>query len=165
MLLTEVPRPVSFCRPPASPTDVVLQPCNAKATRRMEAAHSAIPRRRWPSMPFTRAIVDCPAATRRRCVDGNQSAGWRGTGESLVSDRSCELVERGRYDEPGAGVNAELVVTSAKVLHERVAADDCARRAIGLQPAYRSKPGLEPSMVRLEAVVCVLGGVVVGGGH
>ena len=58
--------------------------------------------------------------------------GVGGSGRGRVSDRSYELVECGRDDEPWEGVNAEFVVAAPEVLHERVASNDHAGRAIRL---------------------------------
>ena len=57
-------------------------------------------------------------------------------------------------------LGAEFVVAAADVLYERVAADDDARGAVGLEAAHRSQRRFQPSVVAFDPVVRVLPGVV-----
>jgi hypothetical protein len=84
-------------------------------------------------------------------------------GSIPVSDRTREFVERRSDPQTGERVDAEFVVAATDVLHEGVAPDDHAGGAVALQPAHRSKPGLESTVVGFDSVVRVLGGVVVSG--
>lgn len=63
-------------------------------------------------------------------------AGRRGCDRD--SDRWRELVDRCVDVEPWEGDDAEFVVTSSEVLHERVTPDDRASRSGGLETTYRS---------------------------
>jgi hypothetical protein len=60
-------------------------------------------------------------------------------------------------------VDCQLVMATAQVLNERVPSDHHARRSLGLQPAHRPEPGLQPAMVALDPVVLVLACVMPGG--
>ena len=68
----------------------------------------------------------------------------------LVSDCRRELVERRGNREPGKRVDAEFVVATSEVLHERMASDDNRRGPISFEAAHRSKPGLESSVVGFD---------------
>ena len=70
------------------------------------------------------------------------------------SDCLREFVEGGgNAQERVAGFDAEFVVASPDVLDERVAADDDARGAVGLDAAHRSQPCFQPAVVTLDPVV------------
>ena len=72
------------------------------------------------------------ARLRHWCVV--RSCDAMGRGDDVWSDRRGEFVERGSDAELIMScVNAEFVVASADVLYERVAADDDARGAVGLE--------------------------------
>ncbi len=64
----------------------------------------------------------------------------------------CGQRERSTYN---LCPNAEFVVTSAEVLHERVTAHDHAGAALPFETAHRAEPGLETSVVALDRVVGV----------
>ena len=59
-----------------------------------------------------------------------------------------------------AGFDTEFVVAAAQVLDECVAADHDRRSLVGLQASHRPEPCFEPSVIALQAVVRVLGCVV-----
>ena len=101
---------------------------------------------------------------RRCCVDSGQVTVNRFLSR-CGSDRAGEFGERSLDAPVGARVDAELVVTATDVLHERVAADDHARRMVAFESAHRAEPGLESSVVAFDSVVRVLLGVVEPSGH
>src|SRR5437660_9864903 len=76
------------------------------------------------------------------------------------SKGSGEFGERGSDPAAGACFDPELVVTSPQVLHEGMAANDHARRAVAFEAAHGPQPVLESSVVGLDPMVGVLGGVV-----
>src|SRR5664280_2449009 len=57
-------------------------------------------------------------------------------------------------------LDPEYVVPSPQVLDEGVPSDDDAGASVPFQAPHGPKPYLEPSMVSLDTVVAVLGGVV-----
>ena len=61
---------------------------------------------------------------------------------------------------PRASVDAEFVMASSNVLHQRMSAHDDAGRAVTFQAAHRSEPGLEPAVIALDPIVRILVGVV-----
>ena len=65
----------------------------------------------------------------------------------------------------GARVDAECVVASPDVLHQRVTAHDHRRRMVAFQAAHGSESGFESTVVAFDAVVRVLLGVVKRGRH
>jgi hypothetical protein len=83
-----------------------------------------------------------------------------GLGGIRGSDHHRQLVEGRGQDEAGQRINPEFVVASTDVLDECVARHDDAGRPVPIQAAHWLKPGLQPPMVGLYAVVGVLGGVV-----
>jgi len=85
-----------------------------------------------------------------------------GCDRPFESDHRGEFVEGCRGSEvAAAGFDTEFVVAAAQVLDERVAADHHRRSPIGLEAAHRSEPGLDSTVVALDAVVRELVGVVV----
>jgi hypothetical protein len=111
-----------------------------------------------------RWFVDETYVKGRRCVGCHESVGLPEISGDRISDCSCELVERGCDAESGAGIHAEFVVAASKVLHEGGASDGHAGGPVRLEAAHRAEPGLESAVVVLDAVVGVLGGVVMGVG-
>jgi hypothetical protein len=84
-----------------------------------------------------------------------------GVASAFRSDRCGQFVERCRDTQTMvAGFEAQFVVAASQVLDERVAPDHVARGLIGSQTAHRPEPRLESSVVALDAVVGVTGGVV-----
>ena len=86
---------------------------------------------------------------------GLTRSNWR------TSDRVDHFIEgRGDAKVTTSGVDAKGVVASSEVLHERVTADDHTRGPVGLEPAHRTQPRLQSSVVALDPVVRVPAGVV-----
>jgi hypothetical protein len=89
------------------------------------------------------------------CVEANGTADVCGS----RSDRSGELGARDRDAPVRVGFDAELVMASPEVLHERVTTHDHAGGVVTCESAHRPQPSLEPGMVsliRLSAYCTVL---------
>jgi hypothetical protein len=71
-----------------------------------------------------------------------------------------EFGECGRDAPVGSGFDAEFVVRAADVLHERVTAHDHPCCVVAFEPAHRSEPGFEPTVVGFDPIVRVLLSVV-----
>ena len=77
------------------------------------------------------------------------------------SDRLDEFVERGGDAEVlEPSVSAEFVVAASQVLDKGVAGDDHVGGPVAFEAAHGSEPGLQSSVVCLDPVVGVPGGVV-----
>jgi hypothetical protein len=76
------------------------------------------------------------------------------------SDRPRELGECGHKALVRAGLDAELVVASPQVLHERVTGHVRAGAAIGLESAHRPQLSFEPAVVGLDPIIRVPLGVM-----
>ena len=77
-----------------------------------------------------------------------------------VSDRQGQFGERIGKAGSTRYVSAEIVEAPAEVLDKRVAGDDDPGGTVCLQPAHRTEPSLEPSVVGLEGVVGMDLGVI-----
>ena len=73
------------------------------------------------------------------------------------SDGCGQFVER-RCDPKMtvSSLNAESIVPTTQVLHERMAPNDHPGGPVGLQTTHRPQPGLEAAMVALDPVVRIL---------
>ena len=85
---------------------------------------------------------------------------WRGR-SSLLGWRRCSD-GKGEFGEDrfdpaaGLGIEAELVVSTAQVLNERMPATDNFGGADAFQAAHRSRSGLQPAVICFNRVVGVL---------
>jgi hypothetical protein len=71
----------------------------------------------------------------------------------LRSDRSSELGERDGDALDSWCFDSEFVVAAAQVLHESVTGNDHLRGPIRSEPAHRSEPVLELTVVSLDRIV------------
>jgi len=76
------------------------------------------------------------------------------------SDRHRQLVERRGQDHAGECIDPNFIVASTDVPDERVAAHDDAGRPFSFESPHRPEPGLEATMIGVDAVVRVLRSVM-----